>query len=259
MGLSGFLAMQDKPQSQAYRPGRLWSKRLLRRKDEVGDLSLKLNEQSQGAVLASKTQTSPKTVTPTRSAPPVFPTALADPQARCPLFKLPYELRLVIYELFLRKSCVLVADDRTCSGIFRQNSRLMDSLRVNSQGSGTLRFAQFYQDDDDPITWCSRTPDSQRRPRERDLMGEIIVKPYSTNFMSTCKRICDEMVPVLYARKTLVLALSSLLLNIKEDYFLPRSYAQIQHLHINQSWGERDDSWVSKLHRHSSYCYDIPI
>ena len=253
MGLSRILAMQDKTQSSAYWPGRLQSRRLLR---QAGDLSLKLNEQSQGAVIASNgstTQHSPTTATPTRSAPPVIPTALADPQTRCPLFELPYELRLIIYELFLRKSCVIVADDRACSAIFRQNSRLMDSLRVNSQGSGTLRFAQFYQDDDGPITWCSRTPDSQRRPHERDLMGEIIVKPYSTNLMSTCKRICDEMVPVLYGRKTLVLALSSLLLNIKEDYFLPRSFAQIQHLHINQSWGERDDSWVSKLYRHSSY------
>lgn len=262
MGLSGSLAMQDKTQSSAYLPRRLWTRRLLRRKDEVGDLSLKLNGQSQGAVMASNgssTQTSPKTTTPTRSAPPVIPTALADPQARCPLFKLPYELRLVIYELFLQKTCILVAEDRACSRIFRQNSRLIASRNVDLQGSGTLRFAQFYKDDDDPSTWCSRTPGSQSRPYERDLMGDIIVKPYSTNLMSTCRRIRDEMVPVLYARKTLVLALSSLLLNIKEDYFLPRSFAQIQHLHINQSWGERDDSWVRKLRRQSSCFYDIPI
>lgn len=253
--------MQDKTHSSAYWPGRLWSRRLLGRKDEVGDLSLKLNDQSQGAMLASdgsSTQTSPNAATPTGSVPPMTPTALADSQACCPLFKLPYELRLVIYELFLQKTCILMAEDRACSGIFRQNSRLIASQNINSQVSGTLRFAQFYKDDDDPITWCSLTPDSQSRPYERDLMGEIIVKPYSTNLLSTCRRLCDEMVPVLYARKTLVLALSSLLLNVKEDYFLPRSFAQIQHLHINQSWGERDDSWVRKPHRQSSCSFDSP-
>ena len=254
--------MQDKEQSSAYRPRKLWSRRLFNRKDEASDLSLKLNEQSQGTVMASNgssTQTSAKTATPTRPALPVTPTTSADPQARCCLFKLPYELRLVIYELFLQKSSVLVAEDRACSWIFRQNSRLIASPKVDSQGSGYLRFAQFYNDDDDPITWCSPTPGSQRRPFERDFMGDIIIKAYSTNLMSTCRRIYDEMVPVLYARKTLVLALSSLLLNIKEHYLLPHSFAQIKHLHINQTWGERDDSWVRKLHRQSSYFCDILI
>ena len=254
MSLSRLLAIRDGPEPSSSRPRTSWSERFLRRKDEVE------SEQSQGAPLASNgspPRSSQKTGSAS-SAPLTTPNALRNPQDRCPLFKLPYELRIVFYKLFLQKSQYLVADDEACSRIFRQNSRLMNTEGVYSR-SRTLRFAHFYQNDDDPFIWCSRTPGSQSRPYEYDRMGDMIIRPYSTNLMSTCKKICDEMALLLYARKTLVLAHSSLLLNIKEEYFSPRSFAQVQHLHINQSWSERDDSWVRDLHGQLSLLHDIPV
>lgn len=257
MGLSRFLSIQNKLERSGKRPERTWSRRFLRRKDEAADLPLKHNERSHGPVVAANSsplESSQKTTARIRPAPLAMPT---DPQDHCTLFQLPYELRLIIYELFLQKGLVLIADDWT-SRIFRQNSRLLFKQQIGSHGSLTLRFAPFYQDDDDSITWCSETLGSQSRPYERDLLGDIIIKPYSTSLMSTCRRICDEMTPVLYSRKTLVLALPTLLYNLQQ-YLSPRSLAQIQHLHINQSWTDTDESKVREIQGLPSSSYDVLI
>ena len=230
-----------------------------------GRISWPLKEEPSGSIVAASVSTStqcpenPKSPEPiiarvkcpenrgTSVAPETsaFSESPLDPQDHSLLFKLPSELRLMIYEIFFEKSKVLVAEDWACSKSFRKNSHFLPTARIEKQSQASLRFAHIYEDDDEYSAWVKkRSKGSQSRRHKRDEFGDVIIKRFEINLMSTCRKAYQEMAPILYSKKTLVLALSSLLITLKIDYLSPLAFARIRRLHIHLCWCETDNSSV---------------